>query len=133
MYSHGDFFLQLGLINVLTTTLLAIGIFFFTPLRGLFDGSDLENYREVAEMNARRAAAFEDSVAMQYRQITQLRALITGDLDSLTTTVPVSEDPFPSRALLRLRLCLASRWMSQRLGKPGKTMSSPPFLFDGLM
>ena len=98
----------IGLIT-LTITLLAIGIFFFTPLRGLFDGSDLENYREVAEMNARRAAAFEDSVAMQYRQITQLRALITGDLDSLTTTVPVSEDPFlpePSEAEAMLGVTL---------------------------
>jgi murein DD-endopeptidase MepM/ murein hydrolase activator NlpD len=47
----------------------------------------------MAELNARRAAAFEDSVALQYRQISQLRALITGDLDSLTTTVPVSDDP----------------------------------------
>ena len=82
-----------GLIT-LVTTLLVIGISFFTPVRGLLGGTDLENYREVAEMNSRRAAAFEDSVAMQYRQITQLRALITGDLDSLVTTVPVSEDPF---------------------------------------
>ena len=82
-----------GLIT-LTSTLLVFGIFFYTPVRGLFAGTDLENYREVAEMNSRRAAAFEDSVAMQYRQITQLRALITGDLDSLITTVPVSDDPF---------------------------------------
>jgi murein DD-endopeptidase MepM/ murein hydrolase activator NlpD len=43
--------------------------------------------------NALRAAAFEDSVALQYRQISQLRALITGDLDSLTTAVPVSDEP----------------------------------------
>ena len=82
-----------GLI-VLSATLLVFGVFFFTPVRGLFGGTDLEDYREVAEMNSRRAAAFEDSVAMQYRQITQLRALITGDLDSLITTVPVSDDPF---------------------------------------
>jgi len=52
-----------GLIT-LTSTLLVFGIFFFTPVRGLFAGTNLENYREVAEMNSRRAAAFEDSVAI---------------------------------------------------------------------
>lgn len=77
----------------LVSVLLVVGVFLFTPVRGLFGGTNLENYRGIAELNARRAAAFEDSVATQYRQITQLRALITGDLDSLTTTVPVSDDP----------------------------------------
>ncbi|MDX1420308.1 MAG: M23 family metallopeptidase [Rubricoccaceae bacterium] len=64
-----------------------------TPLRRLVTGPDLDTYRAMAEQNARLAAAFEDSVALQYRQIGQLRALITGDLDSLTTTLPVSDEP----------------------------------------
>ena len=64
-----------------------------TPLRRLVVGPDLEAYRAMAERNARLAAAFEDSVALQYRQISQLRALITGDLDSLTTAIPASDDP----------------------------------------
>ncbi|NNF59295.1 MAG: M23 family metallopeptidase [Rhodothermaceae bacterium] len=73
--------------------LLFILILFLTPLRRVVVGPDINEYRTLAELNARRAAAFEDSVALQYRQISQLRALITGDLDSLTTTVPVSNDP----------------------------------------
>ncbi len=77
---------------MLGVTLLIIGLILFTPIRGLFSGTDLEDYRGVAELNAHRAVALEDSVAIQYRQITQLRALITGDLDSLTTTVPISEN-----------------------------------------
>ena len=73
--------------------LLLVLILLVTPLRRLFTGPDLETYRSMAERNARLAAAFEDSVALQYRQISQLRALITGDLDSLTTPLPVSDEP----------------------------------------
>jgi murein DD-endopeptidase MepM/ murein hydrolase activator NlpD len=70
-----------------------------TPLRRLITGPDLDAYRAMAERNARLAAAFEDSVALQYRQISQLRALITGDLDSLTTALPVSDEPaLPAQA-----------------------------------
>ena len=78
---------------VSAVAVLLILLLFLTPLRRLVVGPDLEEYRSMAELNARRAAAFEDSVALQYRQISQLRALITGDLDSLTTAVPVMDDP----------------------------------------
>lgn len=91
--------LIVGAATMVAGALLAVGFFVFTPVRGVFSGTDLEDYRDVAELNAHRAVALEDSVAIQYRQITQLRALITGDLDSLTTTVPVSDDdvlPEPS-------------------------------------
>lgn len=73
--------------------LLLLLLVLITPLRRLVTGPDLDTYRAMAERNARLAAAFEDSVALQYRQISQLRALITGDLDSLTTTLPVSDEP----------------------------------------
>ncbi len=39
--------------------------------------------RGVAETNAQRAAALEDSLALQYQQIAQLRAIITGEMDDL--------------------------------------------------
>jgi murein DD-endopeptidase MepM/ murein hydrolase activator NlpD len=73
--------------------LLLLLLLLATPLRRLVTGPDLDDYRTMAERNARLAAAFEDSVALQYRQISQLRALITGDLDSLTTTLPVTSEP----------------------------------------
>lgn len=78
-----------SLVGVLFVLILLVA----TPLKRVVGGGNLDDFRDIAELNARRAAAFEDSVAMQYRQITQLRALITGDLDSLTTVVPISPDP----------------------------------------
>lgn len=68
-------------------------LLFLTPMRRLVVGPDLDEYRTMAEINARRASAFEDSVALQYRQISQLRALITGDLDSLTAPLPALDNP----------------------------------------
>ncbi|MDX1440574.1 MAG: M23 family metallopeptidase, partial [Rubricoccaceae bacterium] len=83
----------------LLSLILISFLLFATPLRNIIRGGDLADFREMAELNAVRAAAFEDSVAIQYRQITQLRALITGDLDSLTSGIPVSPDPvFPEQA-----------------------------------
>ncbi len=73
--------------------LLFIALLLLTPLRRVVAGPSLDEYRAMAELNARRAAAFEDSVALQYRQISQLRALITGDLDSLTAPLLAADDP----------------------------------------
>lgn len=88
-------------------------LLFVTPLKRVVRGGDLDDYREMAETNARRAAAFEDSVAIQYRQITQLRALITGDLDSLTTPVPISPDPvLPEEAEVEAELGVSSEGMT---------------------
>jgi murein DD-endopeptidase MepM/ murein hydrolase activator NlpD len=77
----------------LALALLLLVLLLATPLRRLVVGPDLDAYRAMAERNARLADAFEDSVALQYRQISHLRALITGDLDSLTAAVPVSDEP----------------------------------------
>ena len=46
------------------------------PLRGLGGGAD--GLRSAAEANAARAAALEDSLALQAEHVAQLRALITG-------------------------------------------------------
>ncbi|MFN3597126.1 MAG: M23 family metallopeptidase [Rubricoccaceae bacterium] len=54
-----------------------------TPLRRFVVGPGVEELRAVAHENALRAEALEDSMAVQYQQIAQLRALITGDVDAL--------------------------------------------------
>ena len=54
-----------------------------TPLRGLVLGPGAADLRGVATENAQRASALEDSLALQYQQIAQLRAIITGEMDEL--------------------------------------------------
>ena len=69
--------------TVIGTVLLAaviIVLVILTPLRRVLAGPTASELRWTAEENAIRAAALEDSLAVQYRQIEQLRALITGDL-----------------------------------------------------
>ncbi|MEM1055082.1 MAG: M23 family metallopeptidase [Bacteroidota bacterium] len=68
---------------VIGTVLLAavlIVLVVLTPLRRVLAGPTASELRGTAEENAFRAAALEDSLSVQYRQIAQLRALITGDL-----------------------------------------------------
>lgn len=55
-----------------------------TPLRGLLVGPGAGELRVVAERNAARASALEDSLAAQDEQVDLLRALITGDPASET-------------------------------------------------
>lgn len=54
-----------------------------TPLRRVLVGPGAGELRVTAQQNARRAAALEDTMAAQYRQIEQLRAIITGDTEEL--------------------------------------------------
>ena len=69
-----------------------------TPLRGLLGGADTGELRAVAQANAARAEALEDSVLFQYQQIEQLRAIITGDADALGGT-PLDASALPLPAL----------------------------------
>ena len=71
---------------VIATVLLAavmVAAAVLTPLRGRVLGAGPEDLRGVASDNAQRAAALEDSLAVQYQQIAQLRAIITGEMDDL--------------------------------------------------
>ena len=75
--------LYASIIGIVVGGVLLVAAVVLTPLRGLILGPGTGELREVAEVNADRAAALEDSLAAQYQQIAQLRALITGEMDDL--------------------------------------------------
>lgn len=62
---------------------LLVALIILTPLRRVLAGPSAGELRSTAEQSAQRAEALEDSVRAQYQQITQLRAIITGDVDGL--------------------------------------------------
>ena len=70
-------------IGVVVLAAVLIAVVVLTPLRGLLAGPGAGELRGVAEGNAQRAAALEDSLTVQYQQIEQLRAIITGDMDAM--------------------------------------------------
>ncbi len=77
--------------------LVLLLLFFLTPIRSLFMGPDPEVLRETAERNALRAAALEDSLALQDEYLERLRYAIVGELDTATVseeTVDAAE-PLP--------------------------------------
>ncbi|MEM6325482.1 MAG: M23 family metallopeptidase [Bacteroidota bacterium] len=99
--------------TVIGTVLLAavlIVLVVLTPLRRVLAGPTATELRGTAEDNARRAAALEDSLSTQYRQIEQLRALITGDLsdemllDPEAIELPSEDDLAEAEAGQPLRL-----------------------------
>lgn len=75
-----------AIIGTVALGAVLIAVLVLTPLRGLFGGADTGELRAVAQANAARAEALEDSVLFQYQQIEQLRAIITGDADALGGT-----------------------------------------------
>jgi murein DD-endopeptidase MepM/ murein hydrolase activator NlpD len=83
--------------SVVVATLIVVMVV-LTPLRQVLIGPSSADLRGTAEENALRAAALEDSIQVQYRQIAQLRALITGDLtdeamlDPESIELPSDED-----------------------------------------
>lgn len=80
--------LYAGVIGVVVLGALLVAAIVLTPLRGLVLGPGTSELRGTAEANAQRAAALEDSLAIQIQQMDQLRAIITGD------DVPISDlDP----------------------------------------
>lgn len=78
-----------AIIGVVLLAAVLVALVVLTPLRGLFGGASAGEMRLMAETNARRAAAFEDSLTVQAEQIDLLRAIITGGDDSLS--VPPEE------------------------------------------
>lgn len=75
--------LYAAVIGVVGLGALLVAAIVLTPMRGLLVGPGTGELRGVAEANARRAAALEDSLTLQYQQIAQLRAIITGEIDDL--------------------------------------------------
>lgn len=75
-----------GIIATVGLGAILVATLVLTPLRGLIGGADTGELRAVAQANAARAEALEDSVLFQYQQIEQLRALITGEADALGGT-----------------------------------------------
>ncbi len=63
-----------------------------TPLRRLALGPGTAELRSLARANAGRAEALEDSLAVQHHQLAQLRALFTGEADSVAAE-PLPDDP----------------------------------------
>ncbi|MEM1116205.1 MAG: M23 family metallopeptidase [Bacteroidota bacterium] len=72
-----------AIIGVVGLAAVLVAVVVLTPLRGLWAGPGTGELRGVAEANAMRAAALEDSLTFQYQQIEQLRAIITGDVDAM--------------------------------------------------
>ncbi len=62
--------------------LALVAVVFLTPVRALFVGPDPEVFRAAAQQNAVRAAALEDSLALQNEYLTRLRYAIVGELDT---------------------------------------------------
>ena len=62
---------------VLAAVLVAAAV--LTPLRGVLFGPGAADLRGTATANASRAEALEDSLALQTRQMAELRAIIVGD------------------------------------------------------
>ena len=75
--------LYAAVIGTVVLAALLIAAIVLTPLRGLILGPGTGELRTVASDNARRASALEDSLAIQYQQIAQLRAIVTGEMDDL--------------------------------------------------
>ncbi len=72
-----------AIIGIVVGAALLVAAVVLTPLRGIFLGPGSADLRGIATQNAQRAAALEDSLAIQYQQIAQLRAIITGEMDDL--------------------------------------------------
>lgn len=89
-------------ISIVVVAVLLVVAILLTPLRGMVYGPAPEQLRGVAESNALRAEALEDSLSVQQEQIAQLRRIITGDgdvplepMESATVPAPgiAAEDP----------------------------------------
>ena len=82
--------LYAAVIGIVVLGAVAVTVIVLTPLRGLVLGPGTGELRGVAEANAQRAAALEDSLAIQYQQMAQLRAIITGEMDDVQVLDPTA-------------------------------------------
>lgn len=79
---------------------LLVALIVLTPIRSLVLGPDPEELRETARVNIIRAAALEDSLAIQNEYLERLRSAIVGDLEEeaeaaepTDTEAPPAETP----------------------------------------
>ncbi|MEM0963653.1 MAG: M23 family metallopeptidase [Bacteroidota bacterium] len=84
--------LYAGVIGIVVLGALMVAAIVLTPLRGLILGPGTTELRGVAEANAQRADALEDSLAVQTELMAQLRSIITGDLGDAVTLDPAAFD-----------------------------------------
>lgn len=71
--------------------LVLVALVLLSPLRRVFLGPDPEALRETARVNALRAAALEDSLALQDEFLAQLRTAIIGDEAPADTSAPAAD------------------------------------------
>ena len=87
--------LYAGAIGVVLLAALIVALVVITPLRTRLGGASANEMRQLAETNAQRATALEDSLSLQSEQIALLRALITGDAtgaDEVDAPAPVAPE-----------------------------------------
>lgn len=84
--------------------LLLVALVLLTPVRRVFLGPDPEMLRETVRLNAIRAAALQDSLALQDEYLAQLRAAIVGeeaeasvDTAEATDAAAPAEEALPER------------------------------------
>jgi murein DD-endopeptidase MepM/ murein hydrolase activator NlpD len=76
--------------------LLAIGLVAFTPLRQWVPGYSTDEIRRDARLNALRVEALQDSLEAQWQYLSQLRRLMTGQIDSSSVAEADPAEPlFP--------------------------------------
>lgn len=76
-------------------TLLLLALVLLTPVRQLFAGPDPEVLRETAEQNALRAAALQDSLALQNEYLERLRYAIVGEVDTSAASDQLEDETAP--------------------------------------
>ena len=86
--------LYAAVIGVVALAALLVAVVVLTPLRGLVLGPGTDDLRGSAQANARRAEALEDSLALQARQMDELRAIIVGDAGAFDAE-PLDPSAFP--------------------------------------
>lgn len=109
-----------AIITVLALAAVLVALLIVTPLRGLLGDMDSGELRGVAQANAAHAEALEDSVLLQYQQIEQLRALITGEADALGAT------PLDASTLTLPDLAGIDPDGARGAAAPGASPSDPP-------
>lgn len=96
--------LYAGAIGVVLLAALVVALVVVTPLRNRLGGASVAEMRSLAEGNAQRATALEDSLSVQAEQITLLRALITGDSSAAPVeSVPATPAPPAPERTVRLQ------------------------------
>ncbi len=82
-------------IGVVLLASIVVALLVVTPLRDRLGGASAAELRTLAETNATRAAALEDSLTVQTEQIDILRALITGGVAAADSTLEAAGGSAP--------------------------------------